>query len=157
MGNSYSRPRQRETFLRCRYNLFVADESQDDFFARAAERIQKLIMVIGTAALVTAFAYFGWRIGIGFALGAGISFLNFHWLRKIVAGLAELTIASGSAASRGMVHRFVLRYLLMAVVAFAILTVSRESLYGFFAGLFLPVAAILCEAGYEVYRVASGQ
>jgi hypothetical protein len=24
-------------------------------------------------------------------------------------------------------------------------------LYGFFAGLFLPVAAILCEAVYEVY------
>jgi hypothetical protein len=26
-----------------------------------------------------------------------------------------------------------------------------------FAGLFLPVAAMLCEAGYETYRVLSGQ
>jgi hypothetical protein len=41
----------------------------------------------------------------------------------------------------------------MALVAFAILTVSRESLYGLFAGLFLPVAAILCEAVYEGYKV----
>jgi hypothetical protein len=39
----------------------------------------------------------------------------------------------------------------MAIVAFVILTVSRESLYGLFAGLFLPVAAILCEAAYEAY------
>jgi hypothetical protein len=39
----------------------------------------------------------------------------------------------------------------MAIVAFVILTVSRESLYGLFAGLFLPVAAILCEAVYEAY------
>jgi len=46
----------------------------------------------------------------------------------------------------------------MALVAFAILTVSRESLYGLFAGLFLPAAAILCEAAYEAYKVAvSGQ
>jgi hypothetical protein len=51
------------------------------------------------------------------------------------------------------VHRFLLRYFLMALVAFAILTVSRESLYGLFAGLFLPVAAILCEAAYEAYKI----
>jgi hypothetical protein len=134
----------------------VADELQNDFFTGAAERIQKLILVIGAAALVTAFAYFGWRIGIGFALGGAISFLNFHWLKKIVAGLAELTISSGTAASsRGIVHRFVLRYFLMAIVAFVILAVSRESLYGLFAGLFLPVAAILCEAGYELGIVLS--
>jgi uncharacterized membrane protein len=134
----------------------VPEESQTDFFAGAAERIQKFMVVIGVAALVTAFAYFGWRIGMGFVLGAGISFLNFHWLKKIVAGVAELTISSGNAvSSRGVVHRFVLRYFLMAIVAFAILTVSRESLYGLFAGLFLPVAAILCEAAYEVVVVVS--
>ena len=76
----------------------------------------------------------------------------------VVAGLADLTIRSGTpASSRGIVHRFILRYLLLAFVAFAILTVSRESLYGLFAGLFLPVAAILCEAAYEAYTVISGQ
>jgi len=45
---------------------------------------------------------------------------------------------------------------LMAIAAFVILTVSRDSLYGFFAGLFLPVAAILCELGYEMYKVIRG-
>jgi hypothetical protein len=39
----------------------------------------------------------------------------------------------------------------MAVGAYVILTVSPASLNGLLAGLFLPVAAILCEAGYEVY------
>lgn len=107
---------------------------------------------VGIAALVTAGSFFGWRIGIGFALGATIAYLNFHWLKKVVAGLADLTISSGTpASSRGVVHRFLLRYFLMAIVAFVILTVSRKSLYGLFAGLFLPVAAILCEAAYETY------
>jgi hypothetical protein len=130
----------------------------DDFYSRSLERIQTFMLVLGTAALITACIFFGWRIGLGFALGATIAYLNFYWLKKVVAGLAELTIGSGTpASSRGVVHRFLLRYFLMAIIAFVILTVSRESLYGLFAGLFLPVAAILCEAGYEVIRVISGQ
>ena len=124
----------------------------DDFYSRALERIQKIMLVLGTAALITACIFFGWRIGMGFALGATIAYLNFHWLKKVVAGLADLTIGSGTpASSRGVVHRFILRYFLMAIVAFVILAVSRESLFGLFAGLFLPVAAILCETVYEAY------
>ena len=129
----------------------------DHFYDRSLERIQTFMLVLGTAALITACIFFGWHIGLGFALGATIAYLNFHWLKKVVAGLAELTIGTGTpASSRGVVHRFLLRYFLMAIIAFVILTVSRESLYGLFAGLFLPVAAILCEAGYEVIRVISG-
>ena len=130
--------------------------ASDDFYARALERIQKIMLVLGTAALITAYIFFGWRIGGGFALGGAIAYLNFHWLAKIVAGISELTTVSGTATSRRVVHRFVLRYILMAVIAFVILAVSRESLYGLFAGLFLPVAAILCEAAYETYKVVSG-
>ncbi len=47
--------------------------------------------------------------------------------------------------------RFLLRYVLMGVGAYVILSVSPASLYGFLAGLFLPVAAIACEAAYELY------
>lgn len=129
-------------------------ETREDFQSRALDRIRKFMLVLGCAALITAFIFFGWRIGIGFALGASIAYLNFHWLKKAVGGIADLTISSGTpASSRWVVHRFILRYFLMAFVAFAILTVSRESLYGLFAGLFLPVAAIFCEAGFEVYVV----
>jgi hypothetical protein len=126
--------------------------ASDDFYARSLERIQSFMLVLGLAGLIMASIFFGWRIGMGFALGATIAYLNFHWLKKVVAALAELTIGSGTpASSRGVVHRFLLRYFLMAIVAFVILAVSRESLYGLFAGLFLPVAAILCEAAYEAY------
>jgi hypothetical protein len=126
----------------------------DQFYESALERLQRMMIVIGAAAVATGWAYFGWRIAIGVALGSAIAYLNFHWLKKVVAGLADLTISSGTpASSRGIVHRFLLRYFLMALIAFAILTVSRQSLYGLFAGLFLPVAAMFCEAGYELYAV----
>jgi ATP synthase I chain len=117
-----------------------------------------MMIVIGIAGLLTAWVFFGWHIGAGFALGAAIAFVNFHWLKKVVSGIADLTLQSGTAASgRSVVQRFLLRYFLMAVVAFVILTVSRESLYGLFAGLFLPVTAMLCEAGYETYVALVGQ
>jgi len=81
--------------------------------------------------------------------------VNFHWLKQGVDRLAELTIRSGRAEpGRGMVARFMLRYVLLAATSFVILAVSRESLYGLFAGLFLPVSAIFCEAAYEAYVVA---
>jgi hypothetical protein len=131
---------------------------QNDFPSRALDRIRRFMIVLGVAALITAQIFFGWRVALGVAFGGTVAYLNFHWLEKVVAGLADLTIQSGApASSRGIVHRFLLRYFLMAIVAFVILTVSRESLYGLFAGLFLPVAAMLCEAGYETYKALSRQ
>lgn len=110
------------------------------------------MIVLALAGVVTSMTYLGWRVALGLALGSAVGFLNFYWLQKVVNGIGELTVSSGSAVSTsGIVTRFLLRYLLMAVVAFVILTVSREILYGLFAGLLLPVAAMLCEAAYEAY------
>jgi hypothetical protein len=135
-----------------------APQQQDDFYSHALERIHKFMLVLGAASVVTGTAFFGWRIGLGFAVGGAVSFLNFYWLKKVVAGVASLTIRSGTPVSSSkIVRRFLLRYFLMAMAAFVILTVSRDSLYGFFAGLFLPVAAMLCEAAYETYKVVTGR
>jgi hypothetical protein len=127
--------------------------SEDDFYARTIERVQRIMIVIGIAALVTAQIYFGWRISLGVAVGCVIGYLNFHWLKTVVTGVADLAAQSGIPTSgRSLVLRFLLRYFLMAVLGFVILTVSRESLYGFFAGLLVTVAALLCEAAYEAFN-----
>jgi len=131
----------------------------DDFYARTIERVQRIMIVISLAALITAQVYFGWRIALGVAVGSIIGYVNFHWLKKLVAGLADLAAqAATPTSSRAIVMRFLVRYFLMALLGFVILTVSRESLYGFFAGLLVTVAALLCEATYEAYKaVVSGQ
>ena len=126
--------------------------SSDDFYTRALDRVRRFMLVFGLAGVTTAFAFFGWRIGIGFVLGGAIAYANFHWLEKIVGGLGDLAAQQGGASTgRRVFRRFMLRFALMAIMAFAILSVSRESLYGLFAGLFLPAAAMLCEAGVEAY------
>jgi uncharacterized membrane protein len=131
----------------------------DDLYARTIERVQRIMIVLSIAALVTVQTYFGWRISLGVAVGCVIGYVNFHWLKSVVAGLADLAAQSGiPTSSRSVVMRFLARYFLMALLGFVILTVSRESLYGFFAGLLVTVAALLCEGAYEAYKaVVRGQ
>ena len=93
---------------------------------------------------------YGWRVALGFACGCTIAYLNFFWLKRVVTALADRATEPGqSQSSSGVVLRFLLRYVLMALGAYVIFTVSPASLYGLFAGLFLPAAAIACEAAYE--------
>ena len=128
-----------------------------DFHSRTIDRIRRTIVILGIAGLVPAWSVWGWPTGIGFGLGAAVAYLNFYLLEKGVAGLLKLTIQKGTpVSSRRIVERFLVRYFLMAAVAFVILIVIRDSLYGLFAGLLLPVAAILCEAVYEAYKVIRG-
>ncbi len=128
----------------------------DSLNSSTIDRIRRIMVVLGIAGVITSWAVWGWRIGAGVVLGSVIAYVNFYWLEKVVEGIVKLTIERGEpASSRRIVQRFLLRYFLMAIVAFVILTVSRESLYGLFAGLLLPVAAILCQAGYEAYKVVS--
>ncbi len=122
------------------------------FYAGALRRIRGIMLVIGPAAAVGVWAGLGWRFGLGFLVGCAIAYLNFHWLKVAVIGLADRVTSTGRRASGGgILARFLLRYFLIALAAYVIFRVSVASLYGLLAGLFLPVAAIFCEAIYEAY------
>ena len=110
------------------------------------------MLVLGPVGALAAWIRFGKWAAMGFLLGCVISYLNFHWLKAGVMGLADRITNSGKAQSgKGIVARFLLRYVLLGVAAYAILTSFPASLKGLFAGLFLPVGAIACEAAYEAY------
>ena len=127
-------------------------ETSDAFYASALPRIRNFMLVIGPVFTGAAWVRFGPRAGLGFLLGAVIAYLNFQWLKSVVSGLADKVTNTGKPQSgKGIVTRFLLRYALLGVAAYAILTSFPASLGGLFAGLFLPVAAILCEAAYEFY------
>ena len=115
------------------------------------------MLVLGPLFSAVAWAGFGWRTALGFLLGCVLAYLNFQWLKSGVSGLADRVTNSGKALpGKGIVARFLLRYALLGLAAYAILTSFPASLRGLFAGLFLPVGAIVCEAGYEVYVAIRG-
>ena len=110
------------------------------------------MLVLWIALSVGGWLRFGWRLALGFACGCGIAYLNFYWLKRVVGGMADRIAQTGKQESgKGIVVRFLLRYFLMALGAYLILSVTPASLYGFLAGLSLVVAGIACEAAYEIY------
>ena len=124
----------------------------DPQYTGVLRRIRRAMLVVGILAPLVAWLWLGWRIAAGLACGCGIAYVNFEWLVNSVEGMAERMANQGNPRSgQGIVGRFLLRYVLMGVGAYVILSVSPTSLYGLLAGLFLPVAAIAWEAAYELY------
>ena len=118
----------------------------------ALDRIRRTMLVLAVVATLACWWRFSWRFALGMALGCAVAYLNFQWLKSGVEALADRIVQAGKSQSgKGIVFRFLLRYVLMGLVAYGILVVSPASLYGLFVGLFLPVAAIACEAAYEAY------
>jgi hypothetical protein len=127
-------------------------EDAGGFYSDALGRIRS--SMIGLALVVSGGAW--WRFGraaaLGFLCGCVIAYLNFHWLKSGVSGLADRVTNTGKPQSgTGIVARFLLRYVLLGASAYAILTSFPASLRGLLAGLFLPVGAIACETVYELY------
>lgn len=131
----------------------LKDSAADVFYGAALVRISKFMLVLTPALSVAAWVRFGRFPALGFLLGSVIAYLNFQWLKSGVSGLADRVTNTGKAQSgQGMIARFLLRYVLLGVAAYAILTSFPASLRGLFAGLFVPVGAVVCEAVYEAYR-----
>ncbi len=122
------------------------------FYSGALDRIRRFMAALAAPLIAAAWWKFGIRSALGLAVGCLIAYINFYWLKRVISGFVDRAAGSPTKqSSDGIVFRFVLRYVLMAVGAYVILTVSPASLNGLLAGLFLPVAAIACEAAYEVY------
>jgi len=133
----------------------VTISSQPDtarqFYDGAMLRIRRFMLgLAGLGALLC-----GWSFGLpgllGFLIGAGISYMNHRWLERMVDALGE-RVTTGQSGERGglLVVRALLRYLSIAVGAYVIFRVSRAGLFGFLAGVCLPIAAIACEVGVEL-------
>jgi hypothetical protein len=110
-----------------------------------------MIILLAAAAPVL-WAKYGEGMGLSFLLGGGISLVNFYWLQRTLAALVDAVAVRGEKrSSAGVVLRFVLRYLLIAVAAYAIFKGSAMSMVGLCGGLSLPVGAVLIEAIYAIF------
>ena len=120
-------------------------DSEDEFFERALRRIAKAMFAISAGGVIVAWVWRGWTSGAGFALGATASWLNFHWLKKIVDELG-----SRRPTRKRVAILAGLRYLLLGGGAYVILRYSRVSLGAALVGLFAVVAAVIVEILFEL-------
>ena len=124
----------------------------DLFFAAAYQRIVRSLLVLLPCLVIAFWAWFDHRFALGFLVGGAVAIINFLSLKKLVIAFADRVIHSGGQErSSGLVLRFVLRYGLIAGAAYAIFKSSAMSAYGLVAGLAIPAAGVMIEAGYELY------
>ena len=130
-----------------------AENSESErFFSGAVRRIVRSILIFALILIVPAGYFFGLPSAIGFAAGAAVSWINFHYLARGVDGLGERIVNAHSEESGAVViGRFLLRYLLVGAIACAIFVGYPLGFRGFLFGLCLPVAAMLTEAVYEAH------
>ena len=132
--------------------LSPADLRLESFNARALPRMFRTMLAVSVLLLAPAFWWYGWAGAIGFAAGATVCCINFRALERSVEALGERIVNRQSREKGGrIVLRFLVRYALVAAVAYAIFKSSALAFRGFLWGLCLPVAAMMIEAGFEVY------
>ena len=119
--------------------------SDEEFYSRAVRRILRFMAILAGAGTLAAFAWRGWRSGAGFAVGAAIAWINFLWLKKIADSLG-----APGRASPGHAVFFGLRFLILAGVAYVILTFTSVSIPAALIGLFVSLGAVLLEILFQL-------
>ena len=136
----------------------IDDPAIDDrtIYERIIPRVLRNMLVASVLLLGPAFWFYRWAGAIGFAFGAAVSYVNFRSLTLGVEGLADRIVNRSSREKGGrIVLRFVVRYGLVGVAAYAIFKSSSLAFRGFLWGLCVPVAALMAEAvwaGYTAFR-----
>ena len=112
-------------------------------YARVVSRITRAMLAIGAAGSVALGARQGWRFGLGFLLGAGLSYLSFWRWQKVVESLGE---TPGRQRAMGMVVRFGL----LAAGAYGIIKYLEVNPVAVLFGLLVAAAAVLVSLVLEL-------
>jgi small-conductance mechanosensitive channel len=131
----------------------AADEA---FYEAAERRIEYLALLIGATGTICAWIFWGVRTGAGVAVGAAISWINFRWMKQGVNTLVRLsTVQQGAENVRvpmSVYFKFLGRYVLLVLAAYAILHGFRLIITSVLAGFFAVVAAVLIEMLGQLFR-----
>jgi len=115
-------------------------------FPQLTRRLGKIIVAMAVVGSGLAGLLGGWKWAAGFLIGSSASYFNFRNLANVVNGL-------GRAESSGRIGAFawiLFRLILLCAGAFVIIKFTQINILAAFAGLSVPVAAIILEAILEL-------
>ena len=128
----------------------MTTELDQSFVENAIRRIFRLLVALTVAGCAAEWIANGWQWGLGFLVGAAAAFINFRLLKRLVYALGQ---AAGNSPGHPKMRFAVilgLRYLLLGLAGYAILSYSELSLAAALTGLFVPVAAVIIEIVFEL-------
>lgn|SRR5262245_53125507 len=112
---------------------------------------RNMIVVIGVA-LVIGFYWAGWRMGLGILLGGALCIFNLRWLGGSVrAILSHAVERQNSKVPPFTASKFILRYLIIALVMGAAVWTGDFHPLGIAIGFGAFAGGVMIEAGYQIY------
>src|ERR1700737_1774899 len=112
-------------------------DSDAAFYQAVNRRIAWIILALGLSRSLALLIVRGWREGVGFLLGASISYLSFWRWRKVVDALGSPSAHVRSASF------WILRFLAMALLVYGIIRFLEVNLAAAVTGLLVSAAAVL--------------
>lgn len=117
---------------------------------RAVERrLWRNILAVVAFATVAAAIFGDLRFMLGLVLGGTLALLNYRWLHSSLRAILD---TGSSSAPPGTSVKFIVRWLLIAVAAWAANQTGYFDPVGILAGLFAPALAVMFEAAYSTYK-----
>lgn len=107
----------------------------------SGKRVLRLTLILGVAGTLAVLAKFGVRDAMGFAVGAGLSYLSFRSWGK----LAETVGATEKAPATGSALFLALRYIVIGVAIYASIKGLGSSPGALIVGLLVSFAALVLE------------
>lgn len=125
--------------------------TSDTLFDGLDRRLNRSSLIVTLAGMMAAFALHSVKAALSIGAGAGLSYINFHWLKQAI----DYVVLHGAEGNQGwrVMFRFVARYALIALFLYVTIRGSILSLLFVFAGLLVYVVAILIECVSQVGRV----
>jgi ATP synthase I chain len=123
-------------------------ELQAEFVVR---RIYWLVLAFGIIGFVAYFTLDGWRPAVGFALGALGSFGNL-WLYERLTHLIEPAAPGEPPKKPWQTGVFITRYVVMILLAYAIVNTLGVNALAVILGLLTNSAAVLTSSLIEVFE-----
>jgi small-conductance mechanosensitive channel len=125
-------------------------------FENLEQIIARMTLAIGSVAAITIGLLHGWMWASGVAIGAGLSWLSFRWLKHGTDALrAVITAREGEEKPRVPVTIYlkaVLRYGLMGLIIYAIFEYLKVPVLSMITGLLALGAATFLASLYEILR-----
>jgi hypothetical protein len=112
-------------------------------------RIFRTMAVAVAVGVIVSLPFAQWRVTSGLLLGGILSLLNHHWLSSSTT--AAFSVIAHGTKPQLKITRYILRYLVIAVVVFLAYRLNIVSLSAAIAGLCSFVVALFVEAFREFY------
>lgn len=121
----------------------------ESFSDNLLTRVWIISAVISLVAALALWAKFNAAFALSFLLGAVVAIINLRWLESSVRRMTSEDFVPGRRLR--LWPKMLLRYLFLGAIAYVIFKGYFVSVSALLAGLFVPIAALMLEAAYELF------